>query len=403
MQLISLYKKSYSGLSRETWILALVTLVNRSGMMVLPFMTLYLTTAKHFSIAQAGIVASFFGLGSMTGSYAGGWLSDRIGYFRVQLISLIFGGIALVVLGYLDGFIPICAGMYVSSSILDMLRPAMSASITSFADKGNMTRSFSLIRMAINLGAGIGPAFAGILAGYDFRLIFVADGLTSIASGIVLYFYFRHRIKNDKIEKKKTSFAASPLLNPWYAAYLLFCLLYAVIFFQLFCTLPLFYEHVHNLTKKMTGLLIAMNGLIVFVFEMILVFKLENSFHPRKIIMSGILIGGIGLILLNIVDASWILIVSMALLSFSEILAMPFMMSVAVSKSNSTNRGLYTGTYSVAWSAAFILAPILGTFVVTHFGYANLWWSMGILSLLTLTGIYFIIPKIYDSSQHLTN
>lgn len=393
--LISLFRQSYSGLSRETWILAFVTLVNRSGMMVLPFMSLYLTTSLHFTIAEAGIVSSFFGIGSMAGSYAGGWLSDRIGYFRVQLFSLIIGGSSCIFLGYLNDFAAICGGMFLTSMLLDMLRPAMSASISSFAKQENITRSFSLIRMAINLGAGIGPAVAGILAGIDFRLIFFGDGITSIAAGIVLYFYFRHRIKSDKFTKKKTTMIGSPLTNQHYTLFLIFCLFYAIVFFQLFASLPLYYEHVHHLSKKMIGGLIALNGLIVFLFEMMLVFKLENSVHPRKIIITGVLLAGIGLIILNAFNSFWILLISMILLSFSEIFAMPFMMSVAVSGANETNRGLYTGLYSVAWSAAFIIAPILGTFVITHFGYNNLWWLMGVISLITLTGFYFVVPKVY--------
>jgi MFS family permease len=88
----------------------------------------------------------------------------------------------------------------------------------------------------------------------------------------------------------------------------------------------------------------------------------------------------------------------MIVLSFSEIFAMPFMMSVAVSPADETNRGIYTGIYSTAWSAAFIIAPMLGTGIVTHFGFDVLWWSMGLLSILTLIGFWLIVPKVYKST-----
>ncbi|MEK7225946.1 MAG: MFS transporter, partial [Bacteroidota bacterium] len=38
------YRNAYSGLSKQTWLLSLIMLINRSGTMVIPFMTLYLTT-----------------------------------------------------------------------------------------------------------------------------------------------------------------------------------------------------------------------------------------------------------------------------------------------------------------------------------------------------------------------
>jgi len=363
-------------------------------MMVLPFLAIYLTSAKGFTVAQAGIISAFFGLGSMCGSYTGGHLSDRYGYFPVQLMSLIVGGIACCGLAWLDGFYALCTGMFFTSMLLDMLRPAMSSAVTSFASSENMTRSFSLIRMAVNLGAGIGPAVAGILAGISFRYIFIGDGITSVAAGIVLYFSFRSKIHKTSLKRKHREPVASPLKNANYIWYIIFCMFYATIFFQLFCTLPLYYDQVHHLLKKQTGYLIAMNGLIVFVFEMMLVFKLENAVHPRKVIITGILLSGIGLIILNFFTSGIVLVISMIILSFSEILAMPFMMTVAVSKADHTNRGRYTGIYSTAWSAAFILSPLVGTTIVTHFGFTTLWYAMSLFAVFTMTGMWVIVGKL---------
>ncbi len=397
--MLNLLRKSYSGLSRDTWILAFVTLVNRSGMMVLPFMTIYLTSSLNFTVAQAGIISAFYGLGSMVGSYSGGWLSDRFGYFSVQLVSLVLGGLSCVCLAWLTSFEALCIGMFITSAILDLLRPAMTAAISSFAKAENITRSFSLIRMAINLGAGFGPAVAGILAGYSFHLIFIGDGLTSIAAGVVLYIYFHKKIKASRFTKKGTLTTSSPLRSKSFLIYLILCMFYAIIFFQLFCTLPLYYDQVYQLQKIQTGYLIALNGLIVFIFEMMLVFKLENSIHPKKIIITGVILSGIGLVMLNFFHSGYVLIISMIVLSFSEILAMPFMMTVALSRAGPLNRGVYTGIYSTAWSAAFILAPIIGTGIVTHFGFNMLWWAMGGLSIITLCGMWLVVPKIHQSTE----
>jgi predicted MFS family arabinose efflux permease len=76
----ALYKQAYSGLSRSTWLLCLVMLVNRSGTMVIPFMTIYLTQpSMGYSIAQAGLVMGIFGLGAVCGGFLGGRLTDKMG------------------------------------------------------------------------------------------------------------------------------------------------------------------------------------------------------------------------------------------------------------------------------------------------------------------------------------
>ena len=52
----SFYSQLFTGLPREVWFLCLVTFVQRSGTMVLPFLTLYLTQRQGFSVQEAGVV-----------------------------------------------------------------------------------------------------------------------------------------------------------------------------------------------------------------------------------------------------------------------------------------------------------------------------------------------------------
>src|SRR5215212_5614229 len=105
---LQLYRNAYSGLSRSMWWLALVMFINRSGTMVIPFLTVYLTS-KGYSLAQAGYVMGAFGIGSIVGGYLGGILTDRFGHFYVQVFSLLFNGLLFIVLGYMRS-LPAIAG-----------------------------------------------------------------------------------------------------------------------------------------------------------------------------------------------------------------------------------------------------------------------------------------------------
>src|SRR5450432_1693745 len=97
---VTAYRDAYAGLSRETWLLSMVMLINRSGTMVVPFMSLYLTSGKMgYSIGQAGFVYGLFGAGAFAGAWLGGKLTDKIGFYPVQLITLTGGGLLFIVLG----------------------------------------------------------------------------------------------------------------------------------------------------------------------------------------------------------------------------------------------------------------------------------------------------------------
>jgi MFS family permease len=115
--------------------------------------------------------------------------------------------------------------------------------------------------------------------------------------------------------------------------------------------------------------------------------------------MAGVLLGAAGLLMLNFFTSAIIHIISMIVLSFSEILAMPFMMTVAVSKADSTNRGVLTGAYSTAWSIAFVLAPIIGTSIVTHYGFNTLWWVMAAFAMVTMIGLSLVVPHVYKTKD----
>ena len=187
---IKYYKESFSGLSREIWILSIVMLINRSGMMVIPFLTLYATQELGFSVVKAGLLTASFGMGSIVGSWLGGWLSDRWGTYKVMTYSLALGGFGLVSLGFIQSYWPLMLAIFIVSTIADALRPAVMSSVNAYSKVENRTRSISLIRMAINLGISIGPAIGGIVAGtLGYVWLFVLDGITCLFAVIFMLRY----------------------------------------------------------------------------------------------------------------------------------------------------------------------------------------------------------------------
>src|SRR5688572_30047315 len=168
---VTAYRNAYSGLSRSTWLLSLIMLINRSGTMVVPFMTLYLTSPEvGYSIGQAGIVFGLFGLGAFCGAYFGGKLTDKIGYYPVQLITLTGGGILFILLGQMKTYPLICIFTFLVSFVGEAFRPANSTAIAFYSSAENRTRSYALNRLAINIGWAVGSATGGVLDRKSTRL-----------------------------------------------------------------------------------------------------------------------------------------------------------------------------------------------------------------------------------------
>jgi len=398
---LTLYKNAFGGLSPSAWMLALVILINRSGTMVIPFLSVYLTSSLGFSLVDTGWVMGVFGLGAICGSYIGGWLTDRIGHFKVQLISLVGGGMMFFALSQIKDFYPLLFFVFIVSLISEMLRPANQTSVASYAKPENVTRAFSLNRMAINLGFSFGPALGGLLASISYDWLFIADGITCITAGMVFFFYFRNQKGHEPAREQETS-VSIPERKVWrdrkFLVFLTLVMGFAAMFFQLFSTWPIYQREVFHLSEQEIGYLLGLNGIIVFMIEMILVYKIGERIHHSKLMAFGSLLLALAFFTLLTGEHKSALYIACILISFAEIFAMPFMATYTIQRSGLKNKGAYMGLYSMGFASAFMLAPMIGTNVIASFGF-NAWWSIGgTFALLVGVGFYFLLknpdPKI---------
>lgn len=181
-----LYRDAYTGLSRDTWYLTLVMLINRSGTMVVPFMTIYCTQKLHFTLTQAGFIMGLFGFGSIIGALIGGKITDRFGFYIQQIVALFSGGVMFIVTRYLTSYPLLCVGVFVLSICNESFRPANAAAVAFYSTAENCTRSYSLNRLAVNLGWAVGGALGGFLASVSYGLLFWADGCTNVLAALLL-------------------------------------------------------------------------------------------------------------------------------------------------------------------------------------------------------------------------
>lgn len=372
------YKNAYTGLSRSSWLLSIVMLINRSGTMVVPFLTLYLISMG-YSVSKAGFVFAFFGLGAFTGAFVGGKVTDKIGFYPVQILTLLGGGVMFFVLSEMKTYWLICLFTYVLAFINEAFRPANSTAIAFYSQQENRTRSYALNRLAINLGWAIGSGIGGILANINFSLLFYVDGITNIVAAILIWVFLKPVMFKSTSEKHfETARSLSPFRDKVYLLFILLTVFFASCFFQLFTNLsPYFFSELH-FSKPLIGFLLAANGIIIAIVEMVLIYKIEGRRKNLDYIFFGILLVGISFLMLNIPGMGPFLAFCMiTMVTFGEIFSMPFMNSFWISRTQPANRGEYAALYTMAWSAAQTLGPLGGSQLAGHFGFKWLWFSAG--------------------------
>ena len=389
--ILSLYKKSYGGLSSGTWWLSLVMLVNRMGTMVIPFMTMYLTQQDGFTIEKAGLVMSIFGLGAVSGALIGGKLVDTIGYYHVQLFALTGGGIMFIVLGQMESYSSICIITFILALLNEAFRPANTVAIAHYSKEQNRTRSYSLNRLAINMGWAVGGALGGILASFNYSLLFWVDGFSNLLAAVLLYITLspKRNLSTEVKSKEKQPIRISVYKDRGYLVFIILVFIFALCFFQLFTTIPVFFKENFKLSVFFIGMIMALNGLIISFFEMVIVFSLEGRRPSLSYISFGIVLTGLSFLLLNLPfnNSGLVALISMVFLTFGEIFSMPFMNSWWIGRSQANNRGQYAALFTVAFASAQAIGPFSGAWIAGHFGYKTLW--IGIVIICGLLAVFF--------------
>jgi predicted MFS family arabinose efflux permease len=380
--LINKILNPYKGLSIQIWYLALITLVNRAGAMVIPFLSLYLTKHLEMSLSQVGWIMSAFGLGSAMGTFLGGKLTDRYGFFKIMFSSLFLTGFLFIGLQHLYTFWQFVFGIFTLTFIADIFRPAIWVAMDAYSSEENKTRSVTLIRLAINLGFSAGPAIGGlIIAYYSYTGLFWIDGLTCIIASFLILFLLNEKKEHIEGLKSEIKIATKKLLSPYKdRQYLLFCLgilMMGIAFMQFFGTLPLYYDNVIGMSEKEIGLLLAGNGFLIFLLEMPLVHYLEKK---KFKVLSMIIFGGWFFVLSFLVlpISSYILlpILGMLFLSIGEMISFPFSNTFAMTRSNRGKKGDYMALYTLTFSLSFIIGPNLGMHLSKQFGFNFTWFVM---------------------------
>ncbi|RZK43574.1 MAG: MFS transporter [Pedobacter sp.] len=385
-QIFTIYKTSFSGLSRETWILSIVILVNRCGFMAVPFMGLYVTQSLGRPASDAGILISLFGVGSILGAAAGGKLTDVFGFRPVQIFSSLFGGALFLAFPLATNFTVLCVLALFISFFYDAFRPANFAAIAAYSLPGNETRSYSLNRLATNIGWAFGISMGGIIASYNYKLLFIVDGAVTMIVGFAI-FLFLPAVKGFR-KAVKEKMVGVVVKKPWqdgpFLRFMLLTTLFTTSAFLMFRVVPVFFKEVWHLDEALIGIILGVNGVIIGLFEMVIVSKIENKKSPAFYIILGVVIVGFSFACLMLPSFVPVVVALISVVCFTvgEMLSFPFFNTIVIQRSNEFNRGQYAAGYSLSWSVAQVVGPTFGFYVAEKLGYSYLWVIITILILI---------------------
>ena len=386
------------GLPADVWVIAATTFVNRAGMMAVPFLVLYLTKYLGVSAAVAGLAISAYGLGGLVTAPIAGRLADRVGPFVVLRASLALTGIVLLVIPLAKNFVVILVLVFLWAVVADAARPATMSVLTGSTPPERRKAAIAVNRLAVNLGMSIGPAVGGFLAVVSFPLLFVVDGLTSLAAAGVLTVLIarnRHLLvvstgpRSPTAPPRRSRFAPSLVWGDR-AAMLFFATAFLVniVFSQHQGAMPLYLVRDLHYRESFYGGLFVLNTLLIVAFEVPLNIAMAH-WRTRMSIGLAIALIAVGFGALAGATTTIPIAITVILWTFGEMIFFPTSVAYVAELAPAGKTGEYMGMFSSAMSLALIVGPWLGTFLLDRIGAPTTWGAMFLCGLLAISVLLF--------------
>ncbi|HZV35798.1 MAG TPA: MFS transporter, partial [Verrucomicrobiae bacterium] len=368
----------FKAFPRPVWVLFFGTFLNKFGTFVIPFLALYLK-AGGFSVAQAGMAISAYGVGNFLASAVGGHLADTLGRRNSIVFSMFSVAVSMMLLSQARQFPAILLFTALVGLTGEMYRPAASALLADVVPAGERVTAYSAYRLAFNAGWAFGPATAGFLAGHSYLWLFGGDAGSSVLFGIVAWLALPHGLRAAKSEQGWQPALKIISRDKVFLRVLAASFTVSLVFMQMGSTFSL---HVTGLGFSATnyGALLSLNGVMVVFCELPITTFITQRFPPRRMMALGYLLTGTGFAINAFARTLPVMTLAVLIFTLGEIVSVPVSAAYVADLAPEQFRGRYSGAVGLTSAIALILGPNLGMRLFGSSPFA-LWIICGVLGL----------------------
>ena len=359
---------------RRTIVLFLIVFVNfLGGTIVLPTLPLY--AEGHFGASPQTVsllLASFFVAQFLAAPWLGR-LSDKHGRLPVLIFSQIGTVLSFIILGAAQSLPVLFLGRILDGITGGNIIVAQ-AYVTDITPQEKRAQGLGIIFAGFGLGYMLGPAVGGLVgAMFDDRAPFVIAAAVSLVTVLLTWFALdeslpaEERLARAAQQKQARLDVHSITTNRPLVLILViaFCAQFSIALMQ--STIAFFGERVvfvgSSHSDVMLGVSLLLTGIGVgqFVTQLVLMRPLVSRFGERRLVISGTVIRGIGMLSLTVFTSPWLVgPVSLVTVAVASGLMMPSLQALTTTTVPPKFSGGVLGIYQSSTSLGIIIGTAIG-------------------------------------------
>nr|MBA2474746.1 MFS transporter [Actinomycetota bacterium] len=359
-------------LPRPVWLLQAGGLVNALGNgLIYPFVLIYLHNVRGISLGTAGLVVATNALVGFVANPIAGAIVDRVGGRLTLTGSLVVSALGLSLFPLIDETWHAFAAMAIVGAGVGGFWPGQSTLIAGLIPPERRPAAYSVQRITMNLGIGLGGLTGGLIATTDrpgtFTLLFVLDALTCLVFAAVLT-----RVPEPRLETagQPSGGYLSVLGNRIFLGVIALNALLVASGYAMIELLGVFAKNEASVTERGIGLIWLVNTVTIVVAQLPITKFLEGKRRMRAYLGLGVVWAISWLVVLA--AGAWleagaaVLVLALAMLVFGlgECIHGTVQAPLVMDLAPPSLRGRYVALSATSWSVGFVAGPAIGGFVL---------------------------------------
>lgn len=401
-RLIKKLKLQFFAFPRSFRILTASTFIDRlGGALIFPFLSLYVAQKFNVGMTEIGLIFGLWSISSLAGSMVGGALADKFG----RKVIIIFGLVSSAVTGILMGLVTDLSTFYflalVAGIFSDIGHPARQAMVADLLEGEQRAEGFGVLRVVANLAMVIGPAIGGVLAGVSYLLLFIIDACASSITALIVLLAISETKPAD-IEGAKSESVLEIIggyrevvKDKIFMAFIFAMVIVISVYTQMYSTLPVFLNRVHNIPAQGFGYMMSMNAAMVVLFQLWIT-KQIKIFPPMLMMVLASALYGIGFVIYGFVNTYAMFFIGMAIITIGEMVHIPVAQSLAAFFAPANMRGRYMAVFGLGWAIPNSVAPFMAGLVMDNYDPYYVWYFAGVLAVIAVICFGLLQHKVDD-------